>query len=59
MGKPNDFEQRKAVVRIKQLMLKNVRTKQETDELRTLATMLHVHSGGAFTLTIDGERVTK
>jgi triosephosphate isomerase len=59
MAEPNDLEQRKAIVRIKQLMLKNVRTTRDTDELRTLATMLHVHSHGAFTLTIDGERVTK
>jgi thiamine biosynthesis lipoprotein ApbE len=47
------------VARIKQLMRTNVRTKAETAELRTLATMLHVHSGGAFNLTIDGDCVTK
>jgi len=50
MGKPNDLAQRKAIVRIKQLMRTNVRTKHESDELRTLANMLHVRS-------FNGERI--
>ena len=50
---------REHVARLKQLMLKNARTKREAEELRTLATMLHIFSHGAFTLTLDGELVTE
>ena len=41
--------------RMRDLLLKDDRTEQEDAELKVLATMLHVHSGGKFSIVLDGD----
>ena len=46
---------REHVERMRDLLLKGDRTDQEDAELKVLATMLHVHSGGKFSIVLDGD----
>ena len=46
---------RQHVKRMRDLMLKGDRTAQEDAELKVLATMLHVYSGGKFSIVLDGD----
>ena len=46
---------REHVERMRDLLLKDDRTAQEDAELKVLATMLHVHSGGKFSIVLDGD----
>ena len=46
---------REHVERMRDLLLKHDRTAQEDAELNVLATMLHVYSGGKFSIVLDGD----